>query len=586
VVLGMVAIVVTRVLARQATPWEWDDLVFSLALDTFAPHAQVPHPPFYPGFVFLGRAVRVFVADNHAALTWVSVMASSLVPVFTYFVATGLGLSRRVGLTAAGLLAFFPAVWFHAGVPLSDPAGLAAGLGATALALRACRSHRAALAATVAVGLAVSIRPQSALPAVLALAVSFASLSPRRKLAVAAASVACVGLFYALPIVVAAESLSGVTSWTAYQAGFVLEHDSLAAHRWAVAPMLKRHFLDSWAEPALGIGVLVLSLAGAVYIWREIGKRTLGVVLLIFLPYAVLSWVFLDASTAGRYALVYLPVVALFAACGTLWLDRRLGCVRVPVAASVLILVMTAISARAVLLVHRQPSPPVAAARAIRVAQADRPYRIVHAPSLRMHAHAFFPGAEILVARGIEDLCSIPLDERPTWLYGLDSGHAAVEAWPQATFLRRVGRGRYLETRWQRREEACIEFSEGFFKTERTASGHTFRWMGARGVLRFTASGTDLRLDLEAELPLSSLARPPIIAIHLNGHELRRLTARQPRLHERVTIPEALLRPTPANELTLSSDQTFVPAESGRSTDRRSLAMKLHHISIALAREE
>jgi hypothetical protein len=377
-----------------------------------------------------------------------------------------------------------------------------------------------------------------------------------------------------------------VTSWTAYQAGFVLEHDSLAAHRWAVASMLRHHFLDIWAQPTLGIAVLVLSLAGAVCIWREIGKRTLGVILLIFLPYAILSWVLLDPSTAGRYALVYLPLTALLAASATVWLDRRLGCARLPLSASILTLAMAASAARAVLLIHQQPSPPVVAARAILGAQEERPYRIVHAPLLRMHAHAFFPGAEIVVARGDAELCSIPLDEKSTWLYGLDSGHAAVAAWPQATFLRRVGRGRYLETRWQRRDEACIEYSEGFFNTERTASGHTFRWMGARGVLRFTASGTDLRLYLEAELPLSSLARHPIIAVHLNGHELRRLTAHQPRLHERGTIPAALLRPTPANELTLSSDQTFVPAESGRSTDRRSLAMKLHHISIALASEE
>lgn len=71
---AVLVLVGTRVAARQLTPWEWDDLVFSLALDTVAPQSQVPHPPFYPGFVLLGKAMRLLVGDAHAALTWVSVL--------------------------------------------------------------------------------------------------------------------------------------------------------------------------------------------------------------------------------------------------------------------------------------------------------------------------------------------------------------------------------------------------------------------------------------------------------------------------------------------------------------------------------
>lgn len=208
--LAALVVVATRVLARQVAPWEWDDLVFSLALDIFAPQSRVPQPPFYPGFVFLGRLVRLIAVDNHAALTWLSVIASSVVPVFCFFVATGFGFSRRVSMTAAGLLAFFPAVWFHSGVPLSDPAGLAASLGAMALGLRANRSPRTALAAAAALGIAVSIRPQSALPAVIGLAISVSSLTRRQKLGIAAAAVTSVGLLYVTPIVIAARGLSGL----------------------------------------------------------------------------------------------------------------------------------------------------------------------------------------------------------------------------------------------------------------------------------------------------------------------------------------------------------------------------------------
>ncbi len=286
-------------MARQVAPWEWDDLVFSLALDIFAPQSQVPQPPFYPGFVFLGRLVRLIAVDNHAALTWLSVIASSVVPVFCFFVATGFGFSRRVSMTAAGLLAFFPAVWFHSGVPLSDPAGLAASLGAMALGLRANRSPRTALAAAAALGIAVSIRPQSALPAVIGLAISVSSLTRRQKLGIAAAAVTSVGLLYVTPIVIAARGLSGVVNWTAYQASFVLDHDSLAAHHWAIPFMLRRYLVDIWAYPALAIVVLAFSVVGGMRIWEEPRRKTLGALLVVFLPYALLSWTFLDCPALG-----------------------------------------------------------------------------------------------------------------------------------------------------------------------------------------------------------------------------------------------------------------------------------------------
>lgn len=416
--LAVLGVVATRVLARQATPWEWDDLVFRLALDVFAPQSQVPQAPFYPGYVFLGRLARLIVADGHAALTWVSVLASSLVPAFCYFVATGLGFSKRAGLTAGALLAFFPAVWFHSGVPLSDPTGLAAGLGAMALALRAGRGPRIALLASLALGVAVSVRPQSALPAVVTLALSAFSLARKRRLAIITAATISTAVLYLGPIVVAARGLSGVVSWTAYQASFVLDHDSLAAHHWAIPFMLRRYFVDIWADPLIAVAIWALLLLGVLTLWREQNRKSLRTLLLVFLPYAVLSWVFLDPSTAGRYALPYLPLVSLLVAQGTSWTDDRLGFRTLPVTGVILVATMAAISARAVLLVHRLPSPPVVAARAILDAQETRPYRVAYSPLMRMHAHALFPGAELVVARTTADLCSIPLDEKPTWLYG------------------------------------------------------------------------------------------------------------------------------------------------------------------------
>lgn len=574
-VLAVFVVVATRVLARQATPWEWDDLVFRLALDVFAPQSQVPQPPFYPGFVLLGRLARVIVADNHAALTWLSVAASSLVPAFCLLVASGLGFSRRVGLTAAALLAFFPAVWFHSGVPLSDPTGLATGLGAMALALRAGRNPRIAVLASLALGVAVSVRPQSALPAAVALAVSSFSLTRRQRLGVAIAAVTSVGLLYLGPILVAARGLSGVVSWTAYQASFVLDHDSLAAHHWAIPFVLRRYFLDIWADPSIAIAVLAFSLLGAFSLWREHKRRRLSILLVIFLPYAFLSWVFLDPSTAGRYSLPYLPLVSLLTATGASWFDDRLGFRRVPVAGVVLVVTMAAVSTRAVLLIHQEPSPPVMAARAILEARGTGPYRVAYSPLMRMHAHAFFPDADLVVVRSAADLCSLPLDEKATWLFGVESPESAVASWPDFSFLREVGRGRYREVRWRRQDEACLEYAEGFFQPERAASGGTFRWMGSQAVFRFRASGADAQLGLSAEVPLWALDGAPEVRISLNGQELQNAVATGAHLRCDLPLPSDLLRGSSMNEVVVSVSKTFIPAELGKGADRRRLGLRI-----------
>jgi len=226
-------------------------------------------------------------------------------------------------------------------------------------------------------------------------------------------------------------------------------------------------------------------------------------------------------------------------------------------------------------------TPPVAAARAILVAEKERPSRVVYAPLLRMHVHAFFPDVELVAVRSPADLCSIPLDEKPTWLYGLDSGGGAVASWPDLTFLRRVGRGRYLEVRWQRRDEACVEFADGFFRPEGTSHGDAFRWMGAGGLVRFAAVGADTQVDVTGEVPLWALDGPPEVTISLNGHELRRVVARDVQLSISFPLPSSFLRSAPLNEMRISVNKTFVPAESGKGPDHRRLGLRIQRIAVS-----
>ena len=135
----------------------------------------------------------------------------------------------------------------------------------------------------------MSIRSQSALPAVIGLAISVSSLTRRQKLGIAAA-VTSVGLLYVTPIVIAARAF-GVVNWTAYQASFVLDHDC-----WLPTTGQSLHaqalLVDIWAYPALAIVVLAFSVVAACASGKNSAKDP-GALLVVFLPYALLSWTFL-----------------------------------------------------------------------------------------------------------------------------------------------------------------------------------------------------------------------------------------------------------------------------------------------------
>lgn len=580
--VGVLVLVGTRVAARQLVPWEWDDLVFRLALDTFAPQSQVPHPPFYPGFVLLGRAMRLLVGDPHAALTWVSELASILAPGLLFLVARELGLTRGQSASAAGLLAFFPAVWLHAGVPLSDPAGLAAGLGTVWLALRGRRDVRVALVAAAVFGVAFALRPQATLPAAIGLVLAAWPGGWRRCLALGATAIASVGTCYLLPIVLAAGGVAPVWRWTRYQTAFVLEQDSLAAHHWAVGTMARRAFVDIWASPVLAVTVLGLVALGVVGLARQVGRAGTWVVIAIFLPTAVLTWTLLDPATAGRYALPYLPLVAILVAVGGGLVDRALRLEGWPVTAGLLAVAMAVVMAPAVWRVHRQASPPVAAAEAIRAEAGIAPARVVFQSALRMHAHAFFAGAELVSVRTPEDLCTVPLGVG-TWAYGLAVPDGQVASWPDLRALRRVGRGRYLRVPWGPVREACIRFGAGFFPEERTSDGSTFRWMGERGTVYVQPARADLRLEIEAVLPAWAPDQAPQVSLLVNGSTLGTMRVEGRVLRHAAVIPAAWLHQDRDNELEITTSRTSVPAEEGRSLDRRRLGLQVRTLSVRLA---
>ena len=140
-----------------------DSINFALGVRDFDVAHHQPHPPGYPVFILLAKAVRVVRAvRGHAR--WRSSASSPARSACWRWRALFRRLDRDRGpsawsIAAAGVAMTAPLYWFTAARPLSDVAGLAAALAVQALTLGASTGRALAVAAFCA-GLAAGLRSQ------------------------------------------------------------------------------------------------------------------------------------------------------------------------------------------------------------------------------------------------------------------------------------------------------------------------------------------------------------------------------------------------------------------------------------------
>jgi len=158
-------VVVSRLVAFPASIWEQDEAIFAGAVVRFDPTDNLPHPPWFPLWIAVGRLVHALGVAPESSLQ----LTSAVVSVWILFPLTALWaavLPRRLAVWAAVVFLVLPGPWLLSGRAFCGTTATA--LLVTALAFWCRAEHRSSwlCAGAIAAAGAVLVRPHF-VPAVL-----------------------------------------------------------------------------------------------------------------------------------------------------------------------------------------------------------------------------------------------------------------------------------------------------------------------------------------------------------------------------------------------------------------------------------
>ena len=305
-----------------------DSINFALGVSDFDVARHQPHPPGYPVFIALGkvstaafRAAGIQAAESRGLAVWSTLSGTALVfLLFALFRALRDSDDEWPAWWATVVAALSPLFWFTALRPLSDTTGLAAAVAAQALIVAVITRRagpRALMWGALVAGLGIGIRSQTfllTLP-VLGLALVLPGLGVRLRDRIAAVAAGSIGvLAWGIPLVVASGGLSSYAAALGSQAG---EDFSGVVMLWTarrprvVLDAAMYSFLWPWGGVVTGAVVVGIAAAGALRLSRQ-APKTLGLLVVAFLPYAIFHLLFHEVVTV-RYALPLVVPVAYLA---------------------------------------------------------------------------------------------------------------------------------------------------------------------------------------------------------------------------------------------------------------------------------
>ena len=325
-----------------------DSINFALGIRHFDVAQHQPHPPGYPVFIAIAKAVHAVGASEPTALAVVSLVSGvvGVAALAWLFAAIERTRDPRRWLPAALVAMTAPLYWFTAARPLSDMAGLAAALAVQVATLEA-RTTTALAVAAFGAGVAAGIRSQvvwltvpllalralEALRAVgaggwrLAADRSQGQLAPSRqpqRAAMAAAAYVTGVAAWSVPLVVV--SRGPVSYWRALttQGAEDLGNIEMLWTRHDLRTLVDAlyfTFVAPWAAWPVAIVVLGFAALGIAWLWRA-NRAALAIATVAFAPYFVFDVLFQEAFTT-RYALPLVVPMAFLAMAGARWLPRN-----------------------------------------------------------------------------------------------------------------------------------------------------------------------------------------------------------------------------------------------------------------------
>ncbi len=569
-VLTVAVLAATRFWLLASGPWEWDETLFARGVLHFDIRAHFPHPPGFPLWIVLGKAVFPFVSSSLQGLQILSAAASCAM--LWPLAALGRKVATAAVATAtATAILFAPGVWLHAVRGFSSTPATFFALWAGALAVYGLAGRRAT-AFTVLLACAFLIRPILLPPLGLLWLFGASTVRPRRRLLPGIAFAAAATVASVVGMVVAQGS------WASFVAPFII-HGRTHARGLAsnAAAFHELGLVKGVGGTVFAVTLVVLAVLGTVVWARRTSRRTAGAWLLV-LAAATAELVFLQNRTYTRYAVpVQVAVAPLVAGAA--------GLAAPPAAVGAILGLGVVWAADAYPLLEEQHAAKMPGWEALEFAvreakhrhvdivvepglypflsylrESDRargvewPFEVYLAPA-SPDADEYPEGDYIVVTDVPERYLPAPVGRRVAW----DHVSPELEPLTQERFLR----AEVLE--------GVPLLVDGWWVPETTADGVTFAWGGPRATMIVPPYPGNPRVSLD----IRPAGAPTPVLVAVDGTPVAAAAGTVPRTS--IALPAEAVPPGRAVRVTFTRSRGYPPGPN----DQRPLALRLYGVGVA-----
>ncbi|MBO0719886.1 MAG: glycosyltransferase family 39 protein [Blastocatellia bacterium] len=595
--------IVTRFIAIPASLWEWDEILFARSLSKYDIAAHSPHPPGFPVFVVLGRAIYWITGNEHSALTTLAFIFAVFVPPALFYLFRDIFKDRRIAFAAALLCSFTPNIWVHGGAGRSDGVAFTLGIIGLILVIRGFNSNRSLIAGCAVFGIGMGVRT-TLLPVMGPLiAIVFLARIRRREWRVVAAATATA----TISIIVWYVPMVYHTTWPIYRSLVkmhsqgIWEKDSLFSHHESseVSFRVRRFFADIWGTKWIKDSFYMLSALGLLALAIERQWRAISLMAIAFLPYLIFTFV-LNAPIAGTlYSMPYMPFFTGLAACGLIipprWLFHYVRWKPLENLGLAFALCLTfAIAGWAypiINLMHHEVSPPVRAFEYLKKTLDPENDLLSYYASFLPYVSFYLPNQKAIMLE--EDLDPeanlirpqagahrlISLTSNP--ILGAQGEHFLWDSDLGARRLSRLSLDRFSSAHIaDTTRPRGILFLSGWYPVEGDQNGN-WRWMRPQGKVALQHLADSMIVHLRGSIiyPPSPQQRPTLI-FRLNGIEIDRIVIERSEFAHRLAI-----KPDPSfywSVLSLEIDKT-VPRSERNQRDTDVLGFKCFEFDLSPA---